>query len=101
MKNVQLVLADSDDVNLRQKILRRVNSDEERFVARDESGTPPRRREEWRQRGGSEQGQDDAGEIVLLSFGKSGIDEFTLDFRWPLSPMQAFGLALAALDTSI
>ncbi|CAN0303330.1 unnamed protein product [Ectocarpus sp. 13 AM-2016] len=38
---------------------------------------------------------------MLLSFGKSGMDEFTLDFRYPLSPMQAFGMALAALDTSV
>lgn len=122
VKNVQLVLADSDDVNLRQKILRRVSSDEERCVARDENGTPPpprqrraegrqgegneqpaprQRREEGRQGEDSEQGRDDGGELVLLSFGKSGTDEFALDFRWPLSPMQAFGLALAALDTSI
>lgn len=104
VKNVQLVLADSDDVNLRQKILRRVSSDEEICVARDENGTPspPRqRRGEGRQGEGNEQGRDDGGDLVLLSFGKSGTDEFALDFRWPLSPMQAFGLALAALDTSI
>ncbi len=40
-------------------------------------------------------------EITLLSLGKSGRDSFSLDYRWPLTPMQAFGLALAALDTGI
>lgn len=37
----------------------------------------------------------------LLSLGKTAADEFGLDFRWPLSPLQAFGMALAALDTNI
>lgn len=40
-------------------------------------------------------------ELSLLSLGKSATDEFSLDFRWPLSPLQAFGLALAALDTNV
>lgn len=40
-------------------------------------------------------------EATLLSFGKSDRDSFSLDFGWPLTPMQAFALALAALDTSI
>ncbi|CAM9712458.1 unnamed protein product, partial [Hapterophycus canaliculatus] len=38
---------------------------------------------------------------TFLSFGKSDTDEFSLDFRYPLSPMQAFGLALAALDSNV
>lgn len=105
VKNVQLVLADSHDSNLRQKIMHHVSSDEERCVARDESESvtpPPRvREEEWKQGDGNGQDRNDGGELMLLSFGKSGTDEFALDFRWPLSPMQAFGLALAALDTSV
>lgn len=40
-------------------------------------------------------------EEVLFSLGKSAADEFLVNFRWPLSPLQAFGLALAALDTAI
>lgn len=48
-------------------------------------------------RGGQVEEEDD----VLLSFGKFSTDEFALDFRWPLSPVQAFGVALAAFDTSI
>ena len=33
----------------------------------------------------------------MLQFGKSARDEFILDFTFPLSPVQAFALALTAL----
>lgn len=70
-------------------------------------GTCHRTQEEVGQRGGGEEegggnewsARGDQG--TLLSFGKSGRDSFALDFRWPLTPMQAFGLALATMDTSL
>lgn len=34
---------------------------------------------------------------VLLQFGRTGKDSFTLDFKYPLSPLQAFGIALAKM----
>ena len=34
---------------------------------------------------------------LLLQFGKAGSDTFILDFRHPLSPVQAFALGLTAL----
>ena len=39
-------------------------------------------------------------ELVALS-GKTGPDTFCLDFAWPLSPLQAFGAALATLDSKL
>lgn len=35
---------------------------------------------------------------ILLQFGRVGKDTFTMDFRWPLSPLQAFGICLSSLD---
>eukprot|EP00771_Trimastix_marina_P002771 gnl/Trimastix_PCT/3928.p1 GENE.gnl/Trimastix_PCT/3928~~gnl/Trimastix_PCT/3928.p1 ORF type:complete len:407 (-),score=85.74 gnl/Trimastix_PCT/3928:13-1233(-) len=37
---------------------------------------------------------------VLLQFGRVGENRFTLDFQFPLSPFQAFSIAIAALHTS-
>jgi tubby and related proteins len=37
-------------------------------------------------------------EDVLLQFGKVAKNKFTLDFSWPLSPLQAFGICIASLD---
>jgi len=39
----------------------------------------------------------DAERVVLL-FGRVDRDRFTLDFQWPLSPLQAFAIALTSLD---
>jgi len=36
----------------------------------------------------------------LLQFGKNGKDSFICDVQFPLSIFQAFGLSLAAFDTS-
>lgn len=33
---------------------------------------------------------------AIMQFGKSSLARFTLDFRFPLSPLQAFGIALAS-----
>ena len=47
-------------------------------------------------------GREDAGEDgarVCLMFGKRGKDVFSLDFREPLSPAAAFGIALTTFAT--
>jgi tubby-related protein 1 len=41
---------------------------------------------------------DDDDDNVLLQFGKVGVDDFTMDFRAPLSPIQAFAICLSSLD---
>eukprot|EP00941_MAST-03F_sp_MAST-3F-sp1_P005786 g5786.t1 len=35
---------------------------------------------------------------IIVQFGRAGHDKFTLDFRWPFSPIQAFGLALSCFE---
>ena len=35
---------------------------------------------------------------LVLQFGKVGKDEFILDFRYPLNPLQAFAVAIGAMD---
>ena len=37
-------------------------------------------------------------EKVLLQFGRAGKDKFTMDFCWPLSPLQAFGISLSSFE---
>ena len=37
-------------------------------------------------------------ETVFLQFGRVSDDEFSLDFQWPFSPLQAFAIALSTLD---
>jgi tubby-related protein 1 len=41
---------------------------------------------------------DDDPEAVVLQFGKVGDESFTCDFRWPLTALQAFGIALSSFD---
>jgi len=36
---------------------------------------------------------------IILQFGRVGDAEFTMDFQWPLSPYQAFAIALSCFDT--
>ncbi|XP_024526061.1 tubby-like F-box protein 3 isoform X1 [Selaginella moellendorffii] len=38
---------------------------------------------------------------VLLQFGKIGKDMFTMDYRYPLSAFQAFGICLSSFDTKL
>ncbi len=38
-------------------------------------------------------------EEPILQFGKSSPTRFILDFKYPLSPLQAFGIALASFAT--
>lgn len=35
---------------------------------------------------------------VIMQFGRAGQHKFTMDFRWPLSAIQAFGLALSSFE---
>jgi len=45
--------------------------------------------------------KDDADGAVVLQFGKCGTNTFALDFSWPMSPMQAFAIALSSIDTKL
>lgn len=40
-------------------------------------------------------------QIVVLQFGRVAKDEFTMDFRWPLSPFLAFAISLTACDSKV
>jgi hypothetical protein len=42
----------------------------------------------------------DAGRVVV-QFGKCGGGSFSLDFSYPVSPVQAFALALSSLDDKL
>eukprot|EP00033_Pygsuia_biforma_P001870 GCRY01002090.1.p1 GENE.GCRY01002090.1~~GCRY01002090.1.p1 ORF type:complete len:390 (+),score=85.32 GCRY01002090.1:142-1311(+) len=35
---------------------------------------------------------------IMMQFGRVSDDTFTLDFQWPLSPLQAFAIALSSFD---
>lgn len=116
VKNVQLVLA-ADESHRRYREQRHRsnragfnNNNNDRNVAwEDHSGNASLRPREWNGSSEEEEDEDEEGngwhaardESTLLSFGKLDRDSFSLEFRWPLTPMQAFGSALAALDTSI
>jgi tubby-related protein 1 len=43
---------------------------------------------------------DEDGDMCL-QFGRTGKDEFILDVQWPLSPFQAFALALSSFDSRV
>lgn len=38
---------------------------------------------------------------VVLQFGRVGKELFTMDFAWPLTPLQAFGICLSSFDGKI
>ena len=38
---------------------------------------------------------------VILQFGKCGKDKFTMDIKYPMSPLQAFGICLSSFDYKI
>ena len=38
---------------------------------------------------------------VVLQFGKAGGETFTCDFRWPLTPLQAFAICLSSFDSKL
>ena len=35
---------------------------------------------------------------IVMQFGRCGTDVFTLDARWPITPIEAFGIALSTFD---
>lgn len=37
-------------------------------------------------------------ETVLLQFGRTGKETFSMDYQWPLSPLQAFSICLSSFD---
>jgi hypothetical protein len=40
-------------------------------------------------------------EEVVMQFGRINHDTFTCDFRYPLSTIQAFGIALSSFDSGL
>jgi tubby-related protein 1 len=38
---------------------------------------------------------------IILQFGRVGKDEFTMDFQWPLSALQAFAITLSSFDSKL
>lgn len=40
-------------------------------------------------------------DYIIMQFGKIEQDTFTMDFRYPLSPVQAFGIALTSFDAKL
>ncbi|CAN6676965.1 hypothetical protein ACFX13_022311 [Malus domestica] len=40
-------------------------------------------------------------EKIILQFGKVGKDQFTMDYRYPISAFQAFSICLSSFDTKI
>ncbi len=44
--------------------------------------------------------QGDTDKKIWLQFGRASRDEFTLDFSWPLSPVQALAIAITSFDSS-
>lgn len=45
--------------------------------------------------------EKDSEEVVIMQFGRVGDNDFTCDFQYPLSPLQAFGIALSSFDYKI
>jgi len=43
----------------------------------------------------------DDHDTVVLQFGRTGKDGFSMDFQWPLSPLQAFAICCSACDTKL
>lgn len=43
----------------------------------------------------------DNPEYVILQFGKIGKDTFTMDYRWPMNALQAFGICLSSFDNKL
>ena len=37
-------------------------------------------------------------DTVVLQFGRSGKEFFTMDLQWPLSPLQSFAITLSSFD---
>lgn len=44
---------------------------------------------------------DSDPEYICMQFGRTSDDIFTMDFRYPLSALQAFSIALSSFDNKI
>ncbi|KAJ3130349.1 hypothetical protein HK098_002578 [Nowakowskiella sp. JEL0407] len=44
---------------------------------------------------------DDDMEYIIMQFGRVAPDRFTIDFRYPMSPLQAFAIALTSFDAKL
>ena len=42
--------------------------------------------------------QESDNGYIYMQFGRCGPDEFSLDVRWPMTPLEAFGIALSTFD---
>ena len=40
-------------------------------------------------------------DYIILQFGKTGKDSFTMDYQYPLSALQAFGIVLSSFDAKL
>ncbi|KAJ2886393.1 Tubby- protein 2 [Coemansia aciculifera] len=40
-------------------------------------------------------------DYIIMQFGKSGLDSFALDIRFPMSPIMALGVAITSLDRKV
>ncbi|XP_058105200.1 tubby-like F-box protein 8 [Magnolia sinica] len=52
-------------------------------------------------RAGTSQAGSSEHDKIILQFGKIGKDLFTMDYRYPLSAFQAFGICLSSFDTKL
>lgn len=50
---------------------------------------------------GNSQASTSEHDKIILQFGKIGKDLFTMDYRYPLSAFQAFGICLSSFDTKL
>ena len=35
---------------------------------------------------------------IILQFGRCGADNFTMDVRWPMTPIEAFGISITTFE---
>jgi len=49
----------------------------------------------------TEQALKETESRVILQFGRTGDDTFTLDFEHPMTPLQAFAVALTSFDAKL
>lgn len=40
-------------------------------------------------------------EHIIVQFGKTGEDTFTMDYQWPCSALQAFAICLTSFDSKL
>ncbi|MBO8631185.1 hypothetical protein INO08_15880, partial [Staphylococcus aureus] len=50
---------------------------------------------------GTSQAGSSEHDKIILQFGRIGKDLFTMDYRYPLSAFQAFGICLSSFDSKL